>query len=67
MSDLINNPYETIKVIEAWGFEEDFYIGNLLKYVSRFPHKGNPLQDLKKAAWYLNRKIEKLEKNERMV
>lgn len=54
-----NNPYETIKVIEAW--QANYNIGNVIKYISRYKSKGNPLQDLKKAAWYLNREIEKLE------
>lgn len=58
-----DNPYEAIKVIEAW--ELDFKLGNTVKYISRAgkknPHK--ELEDLKKAAWYLNRKIEQLEKS----
>jgi len=37
-----------------------FYIGNVLKYVSRHAHK-NGLEDLKKAQWYLNKFIEELE------
>jgi hypothetical protein len=54
-----DNPYEAIKVIDAW--EADFYIGNLLKYVCRAGKKGGKeLDDLKKAKWYLDRKIEKL-------
>ena len=28
-----NNPYEAIKVIEAW--ELDFHLGNTVKYISR--------------------------------
>ena len=30
-----NNPYEAIKVIEAWGLDEDFYLGNAVKYIAR--------------------------------
>lgn len=55
-----DNPYEAIKVIEAW--ELDFKLGNTVKYISRAGKK-NPekeLEDLEKAAWYLNRKIEQL-------
>ncbi len=58
-----DNPYEAIKVIEAW--ELDFTLGNTVKYISRAGKK-NPqkeLEDLKKAAWYLNRKIEQMEKS----
>lgn len=56
-----DTPYEVIKVIEAWGLEKDFYLGNAVKYIARANRKGTPLTDLKKAAWYLNRKIERLE------
>jgi hypothetical protein len=29
------------------------------KYIARAGHKGNALENLKKAAWYLNRRIER--------
>lgn len=35
---------------------QGFLIGNVMKYVSRYPHK-NGLEDLKKARWYLNKLI----------
>lgn len=54
------NPYEAIKVIEAWGL--DFCLGNTVKYISRAGKKDALLQDLKKAAWYLQREIENQEK-----
>lgn len=54
-----SNPYEAIKVIEAWGL--GFNLGNVVKYISRAGKKGNKLEDLKKAQWYLQREIEKLE------
>lgn len=54
-----DNPYECIKVIEAWNF--DFCLGNVLKYVSRADKKDNELEDLKKASFYLNRRIAQLE------
>jgi hypothetical protein len=53
-----DNPYEVIKVIEAWGL--GFKLGQVLKYIGR-PTKGNYLEDLKKARWYLNREITMLE------
>ncbi len=37
---------------------------NVLKYVLRCWHKGNALQDLKKARWYLDRLIARLENHE---
>lgn len=56
-----DNPYEAIKVIDAW--ELDFCLGNTVKYIARNGKKGSDtaIQDLKKAAWYLNHKIEMLE------
>jgi hypothetical protein len=53
------NPYEAIKVIEAWGL--GFCLGNAVKYIARHEHKGAPLEDLKKARWYLDREIQRLE------
>lgn len=56
-----DNPYEAIKVIEAW--ELGFNLGNTVKYISRAGKK-NPdatIEDLKKAAWYLARHIDNLE------
>lgn len=52
-----DTPYETIKVLEAWGLDKDFLLGNTVKYLSRTGKKGSPIKDLKKALWYLNRKI----------
>jgi hypothetical protein len=54
--------YEAIKVISAWGL--GFCLGNALKYICRAGRKQNTsaLEDLRKAAWYLNREIEDLEK-----
>ena len=65
MSDQINNPehyggaeniYEAIKVIEAWDL--DFCLGNVIKYIARAGKKSDAVQDLKKAKWYLDRKLE---------
>jgi hypothetical protein len=55
-----DNPYETIRVIDAWDL--DFYLGNVIKYVSRAGKKDSDkeIQDLEKAKWYLQKKIEKL-------
>lgn len=65
--DMINHPshytsageiYETIKVIEAW--QLDFHLGNVVKYISRYDKKGDPIENLEKAKWYLERKIKQL-------
>jgi hypothetical protein len=68
MSEKINHPqhyggdttYEAIKVIEAWGL--GFNLGNAAKYICRAGKKGDELEDLKKAQFYLNRQIANLEK-----
>ena len=49
---------EVIAVIEDW--QLDFHLGNAVKYIARSKHKGNELEDLKKAEWYLRRKIKNL-------
>lgn len=53
-----DNPYETIKVIDAWGL--CFNLGNAVKYISRAGKKGEAIDDLKKARWYIDRAIQKL-------
>ena len=52
--------YEAIDVIEDWNL--GFNLGNTIKYISRAGHKDNILQDLKKALWYLDREIKRIEK-----
>ena len=52
---------ESIDVIEAFGL--NFHLGNVVKYVLRAGKKtASPLQDLKKAQWYIQREIERLTK-----
>lgn len=53
-----NNPYEAIKVIEAWDL--NFNLGNVIKYISRAGKKNSTVEDLEKASWYLNRAIQNL-------
>ena len=62
MSDPVNYPkhytshpsgIETIQITEHM----NFCLGNVIKYVLRADQKGNRLQDLKKAEWYLKREI----------
>lgn len=53
---------EAIDVIEAWNL--DFCLGNTIKYISRAGRKSDKvLEDLEKAAWYLNREIERRKEN----
>jgi hypothetical protein len=54
------NPYEAIKIIEAWDL--NFHLGNVIKYVSRAGKKNkDTIEDLKKARWYIDRHIQNLE------
>lgn len=62
--DPVNHPshhtfggIETIDFIEAK--QLGFHDGNVVKYVARARHKGDEVQDLEKAEWYLKRLIEK--------
>jgi hypothetical protein len=57
-----SSTYEAIKVIDAW--ELDFYLGNVLKYICRSGKKGSHVEDLKKARWYLDKKISKMEQSD---
>jgi hypothetical protein len=56
----VENTYEVIKVIEA--LDMDFHLGNTFKYIARAGKKGTDkeIQDLEKALWYLQRKIDLL-------
>lgn len=49
---------EVIQITE----HETFLRGNILKYVFRAPYKGNELQDLEKAQWYLSRELDRVRK-----
>ena len=52
---------EVIDVIEAW--KMPFHLGNTIKYIARSGKKGDMLEDLKKAEWYLSRYINYKHKN----
>jgi Protein of unknwon function (DUF3310) len=69
MTEQVNHPkhynshpsgVECIQVVEHMSFN----VGNAIKYLWRSGLKDSApaLQDLKKAAWYINREIEKQEK-----
>ena len=62
MTDNVNHPahykvggIETIDFIEAKKL--NYNLGNVVKYITRADHKSNRLEDLRKAAWYLQREI----------
>ena len=58
-----DNVYEVIKVCEAWSLDKDAYLFNVVKYVARSGKKDSTkeLEDLRKAKFYLERKISNLE------
>lgn len=69
--DEINHPayytkgsIEVISAIEDWKLE--YHEGNVVKYIARAQHKRSRIVDLKKAAWYLNRRIKMLEKQKKV-
>jgi hypothetical protein len=68
MSDTVNHPahytshpsgVECVQVAEHMGF----CIGNAIKYLWRAGLKGSTVEDLKKARWYIDREIARLEQN----
>jgi hypothetical protein len=68
MTDDINSPrhytqghYESIEMIEDQGHGEGFCYGNALKYIHRARFKGDEVRDLRKACWYLERRIKQLD------
>lgn len=75
--DIVNHPphyktesgLEAIDVIEAFteglSGAEATNTGNIIKYICRWKKK-NGLTDLRKAQWYLNRLIAKVEEKEKM-
>ena len=57
-SHYFNNPsgVECITVVEHMTFN----IGNAVKYLWRAFDKGNTIEDLEKARWYIDREIQRL-------
>lgn len=67
--DMVNHPphysahpsgVECIRIVEHFTFN----IGSAVKYLWRQGLKNDSIEDLRKAAWYVNREIERLEKSE---
>ena len=62
-SHYMHGKKETIDVIRDCMESDEYHgylKGNVLKYVSRYKLKGEPLEDLEKANWYLNRLIKEV-------
>ena len=51
--------YEPIDVINDWGL--NFNLGNTIKYISRAGRKNNVVEDLKKAKYYLDYEIKRVD------
>jgi hypothetical protein len=74
-SDNVNHPAHYAGKIEAIEFIDQvcahycgdaaFCVGSVLKYLARAPHKGDVLEDLRKAHWYLGHAIALVENKER--
>lgn len=67
--DAVNHPsHYTRGKIEVIDFIEDqqlpYHLGNVIKYIARAGYKGDKLEDLKKARWYLDRYINEVMGNE---
>ncbi len=67
--DMVNHPphytkgqFETIDVIEDvcqfYPAKQAYAMGNVFRYISRACHKGDKLEDLKKAQFYMNRLVD---------
>jgi hypothetical protein len=66
MTDMVNRPshytfgkYEVIDVLEDW-FPNEPLLWQVCKYLPRWDKKGDPLENLEKAEYYLKRKIAQL-------
>ena len=66
-NDTVNHPkhynlspsgVECITVVEHMSFN----VGNAMKYLWRADEKGAPIEDLRKALWYVQREIERRER-----
>jgi dCTP deaminase len=76
MDDAVNHPrhynaggIETIEMIDEvcahYSGDEAFSVGGAIKYIARAPHKNDKLEDLHKAAWYINHAIAIVENKKR--
>jgi hypothetical protein len=63
MHNAVSNPKHYLKrgispqkVAEYWDLSANLM--NTIKYIARFRDKGRPVEDLRKAVWYLMRELE---------
>lgn len=67
MNNAVSHPsHYTDGKIEVIDYIEDkkfnYHLGNAIKYISRAGKKDDYIQDLHKAVWYINREIERYQK-----
>jgi hypothetical protein len=55
-------PIEPIDVAESFGLVDNNYRATAFYYIVRAGKKGPPVEDLKKAVWWLNREIARMER-----
>ena len=75
--DMVNSPshytsgdMETIDIIRhvigSYNGFQALLAGNIVKYICRANFKGNKLQDLKKAKWYMDRLVKEEEETQKV-
>lgn len=70
MKDMVNHPshytwlpgVEAIDIVEPLADRSGWNVANAVKYLLRVDGKGKPLEDLRKAAWYINRELQRRSK-----
>jgi len=67
---MVNHPahykkgrFEVFPVLYDW-FKEDPLLWQVGKYIARAKHKGKEKEDLQKAQWYLQKRIDELNASE---
>ena len=63
--DPVNNPQhyakhqpEHIDIVKDWGLAYDTYMQTILKYLARYRYKDNSIEDLEKALWWAEARLE---------
>jgi len=52
---------ECVDVIIDWELDREYFPATALKYICRHKYKGKPIEDIKKAIWFLQKYVEILE------
>ena len=70
-ADLVNFPPHYTQGIECYDYisshSMSYAEGAICKYITRYKYKGAPLQDLRKAEWYLKKLIIEQEAREELL